>query len=208
MPLQQHLEDAILRDLITEERAPEEPTFRFRHILIRDVAYATLPKARRAELHRGVADWLRAWFGDRIDEFVEIEAYHLEQAVRLRHELEGASIPRNATGLWPLSGRPPNGPGRDDFRATRTFAERALALEPPPGDARLELRALLCRRAVAAERIPTGRRGRDRGGEEARGAGRKRSEGQAILVKAGDIWLRLESADAEVALASVARASC
>ena len=46
-----HLEDAILRDLITEERTPDEPTFRFRHILIRDVAYATLPKARRAELH-------------------------------------------------------------------------------------------------------------------------------------------------------------
>ena len=54
-PLETHLEDAILRDIITEERAPDEPTFRFRHILIRDVAYNTLPKARRAELHAGVA---------------------------------------------------------------------------------------------------------------------------------------------------------
>ena len=62
-PLETHLEDAILRDIITEERAPDEPTFRFRHILIRDVAYNTLPKARRAELHAAVADWLRGWAG-------------------------------------------------------------------------------------------------------------------------------------------------
>ncbi len=81
------LEEAMLRDLITDERVPDEPTFRFRHVLIRDVAYATLPKARRATLHRAVADWLRSWAGSRIDEFVEIEAYHLEQSVQLQREL-------------------------------------------------------------------------------------------------------------------------
>ncbi|HUG47850.1 MAG TPA: AAA family ATPase, partial [Candidatus Limnocylindria bacterium] len=88
-PLERHLEEAVLRDLITEERAPDEPTFRFRHVIIRDVCYATLPKARRSELHMAVADWLRAWASGRIEEFVEIEAHHLEQAVLLRREVEG-----------------------------------------------------------------------------------------------------------------------
>src|SRR5581483_9970765 len=32
--------------------------YRFRHILIRDAAYESLPKARRAELHVRIADWL------------------------------------------------------------------------------------------------------------------------------------------------------
>ncbi len=207
MPLQQHLEDAILRDLITDERVPDEPTFRFRHILIRDVAYATLPKARRAELHRGVADWLRAWFGDRIDEYVEIEAYHLEQAVRLRHELEGSFDPAERDrAVASLGASAKRAQARDDFRAARTFADRALALEPPPGDARLELRVLL---ADALWRLSEYRLAGEVAIEveqEARAAGRKDIEGQAILIKAGDIWLRLESSDAEVALAEVERA--
>ncbi len=207
VPLQQHLEDAILRDLITDERVPDEPTFRFRHILIRDVAYATLPKARRAELHRSVADWLRAWFGDRIDEYVEIEAYHLEQAVRLRHELEGSFEPAERDrAVAALGASAKRAQARDDFRAARTFADRALALEPPPGDTRLELRVLL---ADALWRLSEYRLAGEVAidvEQEAREARRKDIEGQAILIKAGDIWLRLELSDAEMALAEVERA--
>ncbi len=203
-PLQQHLEDAILRDLITEERVPDEPTFRFRHILIRDVAYATLPKARRAELHRAVADWLRAWAGDRIEEFAEIEAYHLEQAVRLRRELEGGFDPQErdrAVAMLEASAR--RAIARDDARAARSFAERALALEPGPGTTRLELRGLL---ADALWRLSEYRLAGELAAEvelEAAAAGRKDLQGRAILIKAGDIWLRLESADAEGARAEV-----
>jgi class 3 adenylate cyclase/tetratricopeptide (TPR) repeat protein len=206
-PLQQHLEDAILRDLITDERIPDEPTFRFRHILIRDVAYATLPKVRRAELHRAVADWLRAWSGDRIDEFAEIEAYHLEQAVRLRRELEGefdaverdravAALRSSAERAW----------ARDDLRATRSFTERALALEPSQGDEKLEIQALL---ADAYWRTAEYRLGGAIAAElevAAEAAGRKDLVGRALLVKAGDLWLRPESPDSAAAMAEVERA--
>ena len=206
-PLQQQLEDAILRDLITEERVPEEPTFRFRHILIRDVAYATLPKARRADLHRAVADWLRVWAGDRIDEFADIEAYHLEQAVRLRRELDGgfdsAERDRAVTTLKESALR---AFARDDARATRSFAERALALEPGPGDTELELRALL---ADALWRMSEYRLAGEVAADlevSAEAAGRKDLQGRAILVKAGDIWLRLGEADASTAISEVERA--
>ena len=206
-PLQQHLEDAILRDLITEERVPDEPTFRFRHILIRDVAYATLPKARRAELHRAVADWLRAWAGDRIEEFAEIEAYHLEQAVLMRRELEGRFDPSERDrAVGTLYASAERALGRDDARAARTFAERALALEPAPGTTQLELRGLL---ADALWRLSEYRLAGDLAAEvelEAAAAGRKDLQGRAILVTAGDVWLRLESPDAALAVAEVERA--
>jgi predicted ATPase/class 3 adenylate cyclase len=55
-----------------------EREYEFKHILIRDVAYERLPKGRRAELHALFVAWLRDLGSD--DEFVEIEAYHLEQA--------------------------------------------------------------------------------------------------------------------------------
>src|SRR5262249_19897599 len=56
--------------------------FRFHHVLVRDVAYASLPKTERAGLHERLADWL-----DERGETDELVGYHLEQAYRLRTEL-------------------------------------------------------------------------------------------------------------------------
>ena len=205
--IERHLENAILRDLITEERAPDEPTFRFRHILIRDVAYATLPKARRAELHHAVADWLRAWAGERLDEFVEIEAYHLEQAVMLRRELQGTtdSVERDQaiTALERSGQRALN---RDDARAARAFAERALALDPPPGEHRMEIETL---KMDALQRLGEFRLAGEIGARlegEAAAVDRKDLQGRAILAKAGNLWVGLESANADAALSELRRA--
>ncbi len=52
----------------------------FRHVLIRDVAYSTIPKAQRLVKHRVVADWLAEVTRDRVDEFADLLAYHYEQA--------------------------------------------------------------------------------------------------------------------------------
>jgi class 3 adenylate cyclase/tetratricopeptide (TPR) repeat protein len=207
-PLQQYLEDAILRDLITEERAPDEPTFRFRHILIRDVAYATLPKARRAELHRAVADWLHSWAGDRISEFAEIEAYHLEQAVRLRREIEGGDFDpaERDRAVAALDASARRALAREDGRATRMFAERALALEPEAGSSRLEMQSML---AEALSRLNEFRLAAEIAAKlevDAAAAGRKDLQGRAILVKARGIWLRLEGSDSTAAMAETERA--
>jgi tetratricopeptide (TPR) repeat protein len=60
-----------------------DDAFRFTHVLIREAAYAGIPKRLRAELHAGIADWLRA----RPAAADEIVGYHLEQACHLRNEL-------------------------------------------------------------------------------------------------------------------------
>jgi class 3 adenylate cyclase/tetratricopeptide (TPR) repeat protein len=60
--------------------------FRFNHVLIRDVAYGSLPKEQRSRLHARLADWLDAR-RDGVAAHDEIVGYHLEQAYRLGLEL-------------------------------------------------------------------------------------------------------------------------
>jgi DNA-binding SARP family transcriptional activator/class 3 adenylate cyclase len=80
-----HLRSLVHRGLIHPDRSTVagEEQLRFHHILIRDVAYRSTPKASRSELHERFADWL-VDRGDGYDEFV---GYHLEQAFRYRVEL-------------------------------------------------------------------------------------------------------------------------
>ena len=80
-----HLRALVHRGLIHPDRSTVagEEQLRFHHILIRDVAYHTTPKALRAELHERFADWLTRP-GEQYDEFI---GYHLEQAFRFRSEI-------------------------------------------------------------------------------------------------------------------------
>jgi predicted ATPase len=66
------------------ERSEDE--LRFRHLLIRDAAYASLPKTQRAELHDRFGSALEAEAGD-ADQFTEILAHHAERAFTLSMEL-------------------------------------------------------------------------------------------------------------------------
>ena len=77
------------KELIRPDRAEfaGEDAFRFRHLLIRDAAYQAMPKEQRADLHERFAAWLEQTAGDRLPEYEEILAYHLEQAYRYRVEL-------------------------------------------------------------------------------------------------------------------------
>src|SRR5207248_11525008 len=61
--------------------------YRFKHLLMRDVAYAALPKAARADLHEAFARELEQQVGDRRDEFAEIVAHHVERAFALSAEV-------------------------------------------------------------------------------------------------------------------------
>ncbi|HEX9634740.1 MAG TPA: adenylate/guanylate cyclase domain-containing protein [Candidatus Limnocylindria bacterium] len=53
----------------------------FKHALVRDVAYASLPKARRARAHAEVAAWIEKLAADRSDELAELIAHHYWTAV-------------------------------------------------------------------------------------------------------------------------------
>lgn len=58
-----------------------ESEFIFRHALVRDVAYAGLPRSRRARAHASVAEWTEHLAADRMDEFGELVAHHYWTAI-------------------------------------------------------------------------------------------------------------------------------
>lgn len=123
----------VRRGLITPYRSdhPGDDAFRFGHILIRDAAYASLAKERRAELHLGFAAWLDRVASDRALEQEEIGGYHLEQAFLYRDELglgeEAArcELGRRAAARLEAAGR--RAAERGDLPAACNLLERALA---------------------------------------------------------------------------------
>ena len=60
-----------------------EPEFRFRHALIRDVAYLQIPRARRGEIHRRTAEWLESLSTGRAVDRAELLARHWLSAYEL-----------------------------------------------------------------------------------------------------------------------------
>ena len=119
---------------------PGEDTMRFRHALVRDVAYGAIPKSVRAEAHESFAAWLqsnaRGGFGDHD----EIVGYHLEQAARFRQELgrPDAALAARAGERLGAAGR--RALWRGDNLAAAGLLERAVELlRPTRVDVALEL---------------------------------------------------------------------
>jgi predicted ATPase len=112
-----------------------EQGFRFRHQLIRDTAYAALPKAERARLHEVLADWLARHSGERA-ELDDIVAYHLEQAALARRELDTPDPALERRAAEALAAGAEHARRRVDLRAAADLWRRALALIPD-GDLRV-----------------------------------------------------------------------
>lgn len=119
------------------EPEPTDPfgtrSLRFRHLLIRDAAYTSVPKQLRAELHEHFAGWLESNVEERPSEFEEVAGYHLEQAFRHRVELspsgagDGVLAARAAHHLMAAGHRARR---RGDARAVVNLHSRAAALLP------------------------------------------------------------------------------
>ena len=134
-----HLSALVRQELIRPDSTvfAGDEAFRFRHILIRDVAYESLPKATRARLHEQFANWLD---GQELVERDEILGYHLEQAHRYRSELdpEATELPGLAgPAAEHLAAAGRVALDRGDARAARTLLERATAVLPPDDERRL-----------------------------------------------------------------------
>jgi class 3 adenylate cyclase/predicted ATPase len=59
---------------------PPHSTYLFKHALVQDVAYSTLLRGRRQELHARVAAALEAYFSDLVERQPELLAHHLSAA--------------------------------------------------------------------------------------------------------------------------------
>ena len=128
--LQPSLDTLERRDFVhamRESTLAGEREYAFKHILIRDVAYERLPKGRRAELHARFVPWLRELGSE--DEFVEIEAYHLEQACLHARAVARAPIePPIVEAADALGRAAEKAERRDGMREAERFCARALEL--------------------------------------------------------------------------------
>ena len=95
-----HLLALARKELVCPHAAllPGQDGFRFVHGLVRETAYAAIPKSVRAGLHERFAVWLAANAGERSMEVGEIHGFHLEQAYRYRAELGMLSAEDEALG--------------------------------------------------------------------------------------------------------------
>jgi len=121
------------KELVRPDRSLYEGDdgFRFNHALIRDVAYASMPKALRAELHARLASWLERRPDDRTAGSEEIVGYHLEQAYGLASELGRVDADQRALAVRGgelLRGAGRRALGRDEPRAAAGLLERACRL--------------------------------------------------------------------------------
>ena len=81
------LDSLMFHDFIVETekqtRSPVEHdrVFTFKHVLIRDVVYNNIPRLRRSQEHAKLAHWLEEMTAGSVETFVELLAYHYQQAL-------------------------------------------------------------------------------------------------------------------------------
>jgi predicted ATPase len=176
-PLEDGLLALVRRDLIRPDTADfaGETAFRFRHGLIRDAAYRSLPKNARADLHERYAAWLERTAGERLREFEEIVGYHLEQAFRYRVALgpldsRAALLAARASDRLEAAGR--RALVRSDLPAAISLLKRVSLLLPADNPRRTVLLAELGAALIECGRLTE--------------AGRVLEEGERLAAAAGD----------------------
>jgi class 3 adenylate cyclase/tetratricopeptide (TPR) repeat protein len=131
-----HLHELTKKELVRPSHTStvgDQPEYAFWHALVRDVAYAQIPRAERAARHRGAAAWLALMAGENLEDLAEILAHHTTSALDL------ASAAGESEDLGDLEA--------DAARYLRLAAARAMALDVGKAEAHL-------RRAM--ELIPPG----------------------------------------------------
>jgi class 3 adenylate cyclase/tetratricopeptide (TPR) repeat protein len=126
----------VRKELVQPAQSPHagDDGFRFRHALIRDAAYAEIPKRVAAELHERFADWL-----GRRDGPPEIAGYHLDQAYRCREQLGERDEALAARAGAVLAEAGERAFARDDASAAAKLFARACELLPRRDDRRLPI---------------------------------------------------------------------
>jgi class 3 adenylate cyclase len=172
----------VRRGLLLAERSGSEDAFRFKHLLVREVAYAGMTKGSRIGAHELYADWL-----DQVaagpDELI---GYHLEQAFHYRRELgaldhEARERARHASELLAAAGR--RAPARGDCPAAAALLSRAAALLPEDSPDRLRLLPDLARAHGRCGEYATELELLDDAIERAERSGDRRTRSYGILIR-------------------------
>jgi len=167
----------------------------FGHGLVRDVAYAQIPRAGRVRKHQAAAGWIELIAGDRVRDQAELLAHHYREALRLARSagLETSELEAGARTYIPLAAE--RMASLDAAKAHRLF-EEALELMPPrhPARARTLTKSVeLAHPGMPVERAMTML---DEAIAELRAAGDEVGLGKALVVESHLIWIGGDGAGA------------
>jgi predicted ATPase/class 3 adenylate cyclase len=185
------LDDLILRDFVVRETRSSisgEQAYRFKHVLIREVAYSGLSKSERADLHLRFASWLRERAGE---ELLEIRAHHLDHATQFMAELQGSpprELASEAAAALEEAGR--RAFAREANRAARRLFLRSVELEPT-----LDRRYQAARAAWRITDYPVVAREMEEICLEAERAGLREIQGRALIALAEAATVRQGDVD-------------
>ncbi|MDL5160224.1 adenylate/guanylate cyclase domain-containing protein [Actinomycetospora termitidis] len=131
-------------------------SYTYRHTLLHETAYATLPRARRAELHERFADWLDRRGGPRRAERVgrHLAAAHDEAPV-LGGRLDRVALARRAATALTEAGEAAI--GSEPLHAAELFArahDLGVAADPSPSEERAHRRLRRAEALRRAGRLP------------------------------------------------------
>ena len=188
------------KDLLAA-RPGREDAYRFRHALIRDAAYAGIPKELRAQLHERFAEWAANTKAGRAGELDEIVGYHLEQAYRYRGQLgpldaHAQSLAGRAAEILGAAGR--RAYARDDMPAAINLLDRAVSLLAEEEPAQLTLRRELSNALWSVGELARAEALLDGLIEAAQGAGDRREHWHGLLERSGRLSVTHPEAEADL----------
>lgn len=178
------LDGLVRRQLIEPVRETSmagEAEYAFSHVLIRDAAYASLPRSARATRHVAAARWIESKLTDRLDDVADVLAYHYATALELARATGAADVPeleRSACRFLVLAGERAAG---FDAAAATSLLERALALSPAADPDRLPTLLVLGKVLIQAGRYTDALTRLEEALDTARLAGDRLRTAQALM---------------------------
>lgn len=199
------------RGLVFRRRAAGgQEEFGFRHTVIRDVAYDSIPRGERAGKHLAVAEWLRTRTEPGAEEPVELLAYHYGQAALIGPRATADVVSRAVIYLTRAGDR---SLAQRALREAESWYRQAIELQPPlparahTEDGRRTLAALLRHAEVLFDlsRYDDAREESSRALEMAGIAEHPGSQGEAYLqiARLHSLFGEVETARSVLALADV-----
>ena len=132
--LESGLDQLVASELVFRRGGPPDATYSFKHALVKDVAYQSLLKSRRQQLHARLAQVFEERFPAVVESQPELLAYHLTEA----------GLDERAADAWARAGRAAL--GRSAMREAANSLSRAVGLlrgmPSSPDRQRLELELL------------------------------------------------------------------
>ena len=181
--------------------------YAFWHDLVRDVAYAQIPRAERARRHQAAAAWIEALTAERVADHAELLAHDYTKALELARlaqlaEVEIVELEEGARRSSVLAGQRAL---HLDIASAISWYEQALSLHPAEHPGRAAVLARAAEAARQAGRLDDAERRYHEAVERFRAQGESLSAGGALLGFALVLRARGETARARGTIAEALR---